>query len=30
LIRFNAGTKYKGKANEMLALIEQDLQKFTK
>ena len=30
LMRFNAGTKYKGKANEMLALIEQDLQKFTK
>jgi outer membrane protein assembly factor BamD len=30
LMRFNAETKYKGKANEMLALIEQELQKFTK
>ena len=30
LIKFNAETKYKEKANEMLARIEQDLQKFTK
>jgi outer membrane protein assembly factor BamD len=30
LIRFDKETKYKGKANEMLARIEQDLQKFTK
>jgi outer membrane protein assembly factor BamD len=30
LIKFDAETKYKEKANEMLARIEQDLQKFTK
>ena len=30
LIKFNANTKYKKKADEMLARIEKDLQKFTK
>ena len=30
LMKFDAETKYKGKANEMFARIEQDLQKFTK
>ena len=30
LIKFDAETKYKEKANLMLARIEQDLQKFTK
>jgi outer membrane protein assembly factor BamD len=30
LMKFNAETKHKEKANEMLARIEQDLQKFTK
>jgi outer membrane protein assembly factor BamD len=30
LMKFNAETKYKEKANEMLARVEQDLQNFTK
>jgi outer membrane protein assembly factor BamD len=30
LMKFDAETKYKEKANEMLARVEQDLQKFTK
>jgi outer membrane protein assembly factor BamD len=30
LIKFNAETKYKEKADEMYARVEQDLQKFTK
>ncbi|AWG22434.1 outer membrane protein assembly factor BamD [Flavobacterium faecale] len=30
LVKFKEGTKYKQKADEMLARIEQDLQKFTK
>ncbi len=30
LIKFNASTKYKQKADDMLVRIEQDLQKFTK
>jgi outer membrane protein assembly factor BamD len=30
LIKFNAETKYKEKADEMLAHVEQDLQNFTK
>jgi outer membrane protein assembly factor BamD len=30
LIRFKAETKYKKTANEMLARVEEDLQKFTK
>ena len=30
LIKFKADTKYKQKADEMLARIEKDLQKFTK
>jgi outer membrane protein assembly factor BamD len=30
LIKFNATTKYKQKADDMLVRIEQDLQKFTK
>lgn len=30
LIKFNADTQYKEKANVMLARVEQDLQKFTK
>jgi outer membrane protein assembly factor BamD len=29
-MKFNAETKYKEKANEMLARVEQDLQNFTK
>jgi outer membrane protein assembly factor BamD len=28
--KFNAETKYKEKADEMLARVEQDLQNFTK
>ncbi len=30
LMKFNAETKYKGQASEMLARVEKDLQKFTK
>jgi outer membrane protein assembly factor BamD len=30
LVKFNAETKYKEKADEMLARVEQDLQNFTK
>jgi outer membrane protein assembly factor BamD len=30
LLKFNADTKYKEKASEMLARVEKDLQKFTK
>lgn len=30
LVKFNADTKYKKQANEMLSRIEKDLQKFTK
>ena len=30
LMKFNADTKYKKVANEMLARVEQDLQKFSK
>jgi outer membrane protein assembly factor BamD len=30
LMKFNADTKYKDKANEMLARVEKDLQNFTK
>ena len=30
LMKFNANTQYKDKANEMLARVEKDLQKFTK
>jgi outer membrane protein assembly factor BamD len=30
LMKFNAETKYKKIANEMLARIDKDLQKFTK
>ena len=30
LIKFNTETKYKKVANEMLARIDKDLQKFTK
>jgi outer membrane protein assembly factor BamD len=28
MVKFNAETKYKEKADEMLARVEQDLQKF--
>jgi outer membrane protein assembly factor BamD len=30
LMKFNADTKYKDKASEMLARVEKDLQNFTK